>query len=177
MRSALVMFVLAACGEHTTPASTTPTTTTATATAATPPSAVTDDPVADAWKTGRDDEYLKAADCPAFTKVPTRIERNTIVEGPCIEIPSGARVAIAQDMSLVVVATRKLRIGDGAKIVGRGTSGAPGVAARTTAKDWVPSAPEQSEKIGQRRGASRWTWRSRPARSGCLHRRARAHRR
>lgn len=148
MRAPIVLLtLLAACGEHTAPTSTTPAATTAAnATTAAPP-IVSADPIADAWRTGRDDEYLKAADCPAFTKVPSRIERDTIVEGPCIEITQGATVTIAQDKNLVVVATRKLRIGDGAKIVGRGASGAPGAAARTSAKDWAPAAPNQSEKI------------------------------
>jgi hypothetical protein len=141
----LCIVLLAACGEHATPTSTTPATASAAGSQLTVGAAVA--PVADVWKTGREDEYLKAADCPAFTKVPTRIERSTIVEGPCIEITEGATVAIAQDMNLVIVATRKLRIGDGAKIVGRGAKGASGTAARTATKDWAPAAPNQSEKI------------------------------
>ncbi len=147
-RAPYVCIVLAACGGPATPTSATPVGATATAaTTSAPAVTVGADPVADAWKTGRDDEYLKAADCPAFTKVPPRIERSTIVEGPCIEIAPGATVTIAQDMNLVVVATRKLRIGDGAKIVGRGAKGTPGAAARSATKDWAPSAPNQSEKI------------------------------
>jgi hypothetical protein len=64
-----------------------------------------------------------------------------------VEIPAGATVTIAQDKNLVIVATRKLRIGDGAKIVGRGQNGAAGADAPVKSKDWAPSEGEQSEKI------------------------------
>jgi len=56
-------------------------------------------------------------------------------------------VTIAQDRNLVVLATRKLRIGDGAKIVGRGQSGAAGADAQVKSKDWTPEEPDQAGKI------------------------------
>ena len=149
MKRAFLLCVLVACGgeQSATPTKTTPTTTATNAETSAPAEIVKDDPVADAWKTGGGDEYLKAADCPSFRKVPSHIEQNTIVEGPCIEIPAGVTVTIAQDKNLVIVATRKFRIGDGVKIVGRGQSGAAGADAQVKSKDWTPDEPDQAGKI------------------------------
>lgn len=150
MRNALLACLLVtACGGEQTTTTTKTTPTVTPTTVATPESSpeVKDDPVADAWKTGGGDEYLKAADCPSFRKVPARIEQNTIIETPCLEIPAGTTVTIAQDKNLVIVATREFRIGDGVKIVGRGQSGAAGADAQVKSKDWAPDEPDQSGKI------------------------------
>jgi hypothetical protein len=146
---ALLFLVLASCSADRGPATTATPTSTATTPATTAATGVVvkPDPVADAWKTAPSDQYVSAADCPGFMKVPTQIQKSVLVEAPCLEIPAGAKITIAQDQSLYIVATRKLRIGDGAKIVGRGVTGAPGAAAQTATKDWAPSGPDQSEKI------------------------------
>ncbi len=146
MRHLIALVILAGCSgeQRATPATSSPTTPATTATAA---PIVSADPAADVWKTAPEDAYVKGADCPSFTRLPPRIEKSAIIESPCIEIAPGATVTIAQDQNLVIIATRKLRIGDGAKIVGRGARGAAGAAAQTATKDWAPSAPDQSEKI------------------------------
>src|SRR5262249_52054120 len=141
-RAAVLFCLIAACGgEQTTTATKTTPTATATAAPTDDRAEVKDDPVADAWKTGGGDEYLKAADCPSFRRVPARIEQDTMIESPCVEIAAGATVTIAQDKNLVILATRKLRIGDGAKIMGRGLNGAAGRDAQMKSKDWTPDEP------------------------------------
>jgi hypothetical protein len=82
-----------------------------------------------------------------FKKLPlTSFAKNSVVEDDCLEI-AGTTITLQQGVNLILIAHSQLKLNNGTKISAKGTVGGAGENSKTNAISWIPSKPDQDEKI------------------------------
>lgn len=85
--------------------------------------------------------------CSTYRHLPSRVARNTVIEDACLDVPAGTTVRLGQDVHLIIIATRELRLGANARIDARGGPGGRGAPADRAVEAWAPAPPDEAGQI------------------------------